>query len=131
MIIVFEFIAFMLLFLPLIWEITDDKNGDFDKAKDVVIRIAIAFFVGSIIWLSSIFNLVHHHGLLASAFLSLAIHFLIFDYAIAFVLGHKDWFSYMGHGVIDRIKFWNTMNPKIKLVIRIVVFGFALVLYFQ
>lgn len=73
--------------------------------------------------------------------MSVAIHFLFFDYSIQYILikngtlepprGVKyHWFTYQAKaGVIDNIGLWRNMNPWVKLCIRVGYFTMALMLF--
>lgn len=120
-----EVIAFLGLFSPFIWERWDDRKGDFNKTRDVFIRIAIAAGASIFCWL------ITAHSLFSAALMCFAIFFLLFDYAMAAKLGHKDWFSYLGEsGPVDNIKFWRNMHPGWRFAIRMGVMAIAIVIYF-
>ena len=120
-----EIIALILLTVPTVWELWDDRNGDFNKKIDVWIRGALIVVFSMFAFLISLRNIV---GCMA---LSAGIHFMFFDYGIAYILGHvKDWFSYLGEkGFVDNISFWKGMKPKYRFVVRLVVFVFSIMLY--
>ena len=126
----YEFISIVLLTAPLIWELLDDRKGDFNKAQDVIWRVLIAMSAASTIW---ILEFIHrmHHGFFQSIFLALSIHFMFFDYGINLILGHKkDWFSYMGKkGVIDNYPLWHNLDPRRKLMIKLLIFLMAIIWY--
>lgn len=130
-VVIFELTSLFILCFPLFWELEDDKKGDSNKAMDVVVRTIIAAISALMVYLLGLFGLMEQHGALQAFVLSLSIHFLIFDYAIAALLGHKDWFSYLGKkGVIDNLKGWKGMKPALRFTIRMIVFAIALVFYF-
>jgi hypothetical protein len=125
---------------PLIWELYNDRNGDDsyvnvfghltikNKAKDVYVRIGIAVasaFLNK--WLNDA-------SLIASFFVSLSFHFLVFDYAIAYILGHREWswFSYLGKkSVIDNLDVWHSMAPLNRFVTRLEAFVISGLFYWQ
>lgn len=121
-----EIICILILCSPLIREIPDDRKGDDDKKKDVLIRIIIGAIASVFVWLFS------YHSLLGSAFMCFAIFFLIFDYAINIVLKRPNPFEYLSPktGTIDRIKWWVRIGPWWRFMIRFSVFAMALIIYF-
>lgn len=133
-IITLSILSFVVLIIPTVWEVQDDSQGDFNKKEDVYYRALMGFAV------SLVGLLPHTEGtfwfcvwVVSRGFiLSMAMHFFVFDYWIAYRLGHyKDWFSYLGQkGKIDNIPFWRGLNPWLRLVVRSVVLIVALVLYF-
>lgn len=133
-------IPYILTLLPLIWEVYNDRNGDAhisrgllelpSKKVDILVRVLIATIVALINFF------VFDEALFKSVFLCVAVHFLLFDYIIAFILIKKGiikghWFSYMGSKGIDNYKSWKNVPPIIKLVIRITIFGIANYIYFS
>lgn len=125
-------IASLILCVPTIWEVFNDRKGDFNKSFDVLFRIVTMLLASWTVSENFGFNFF------ASLNLSLAIFFLFFDYVIAYVLirngtleppkGVKyHWFTYQAKsGVIDNLKFWKSLKPAIKLGIRIAYFTGAL-----
>jgi len=121
-----EILSIAFLSLPYIWEIRDDRVKDTNKTEDVYIRIGIAVVASIVVWI------ITDHSFLSSLFLSGAIHFLLFDYTIAAILGHSDWFTFLGTtSVIDRIKFWKNMSPWNRFFTRLMVFMIGLTLYIK
>jgi len=137
-----KIVGLCLLAAPLVWEITNDKDGDahltrglfkpyriLSKRLDIATRISIATAAGMFNWY---FNGVNFFK---SVFLSGALHFFLFDYIIAFVLiargvvvGH--WFTYLGSKGMDNVYHWKTMDPVGRLIVRALVFALALAIYF-
>jgi len=139
----FEILGAALLASPLVWEITNDKDGDahitrakvfapyqiLSKRIDVYVRVAlIAVAAGFNYWVNGV-------SVSRSVALALAIHFMFFDYGIAFVLikrkiivGH--WFTYLGSKGMDNISAWRRMDPRLRLLARVLVFTGALTFYF-
>jgi hypothetical protein len=123
------------LFAPTVWELSDDARGDHNKTQDVLLRCLIGLAAA----LLNFFLI--GKPILDSFLLSMAIHFMFFDYAIAFILirngklepprGVKyHWFSYVAKkGPIDNIGFWKRMEPKKKLWVRVGVVGVAILIY--
>lgn len=130
-------VAFILLFTPTSWELSNDKNGDINKKHDVYIRI--------ILMLAFSFSPRHFEWakFLISFNMSAAIFFLFFDYLISYILIHNGtielprgskytWFNYTAKsGFVDRVPWWSKLNPYVKLLIRVVYFGLSAVLYFK
>lgn len=127
--ILIELLYINILSLPLVWEINNDKKGDKDKTLDVFKRGAIMAICALIVFLIGLTGLTQH-GFLPSILMSIAMHFLIFDYLMAATLGHSDWFSYLGDGMIDNIYYWRTLNPWARFAVRMGVFALALIIYF-
>lgn len=125
-----ELLCIIMLCIPLIWELKDDDKGDTTHRRDVFWRGAIMFAVSLMVW-----GISHHsglkHGFSDSFYMSFSIFFLMFDYAIAAVLGHDDWFTYLGHeSKIDQISWWRNMNPWLRFIIKMANFSVALIVYF-
>lgn len=115
---------------PLLWEIPDDAHGDLNKKRDVVIRVMIAVASAFLNW---VFGLSE---IWSALLLSLAIHFLIFDYWIAYllvknkVIRSQEWFNVIGKkGVWDNIGWWNALGGWGKLAVRVIVFTMSLIAY--
>lgn len=122
---IIEIFAFVILFAPYVWEVYNDRHGDPDKVKDVLIRIAIAAGVTlTNVWLTG-------RSVWPVGFMCFALFFLLFDYTVAAVLGIKDWFSFLGTtSFIDRIKWWREMSPGWRFAVRIGVMAWAILFYF-
>jgi hypothetical protein len=128
-------ISIILLFAPTVLELFDDTKGDKNKAADVLLRCLLGVGVALVG-----FFLIGK-PILDSFILSMAIHFMFFDYLITFILlrngtieqprGVKyHWFSYTGKsGVIDNIKFWREMKPTTKLFARVGVLAVAVLIW--
>lgn len=127
-------ILFLAMALPTVWELWNDRRGDLNKFEDGIWRVTIAAVASIIVKHSAL-------GFLAAFNLSMAIHFMFFDYIIAYILikngtlepprGVKyHWFSYTAKsGVIDNLKFWRNMNPWLKLGIRVAYFIISITLF--
>jgi len=132
-----QIIGFSLLFYPLIWELNNDKHGDDgyikilkfqvkNKTKDVWIRAIL------IILVSGVNLILNDKCFFCSLVLSVSIHFLFFDYLIAFILGRKNWFEYLGKkSFVDNIDFWASQDPLSRLVIRMAFFTICILKYFN
>src|SRR5688500_19636669 len=102
-------LAIVSLFVPLLWELWSDRNGETaeDKIDDVLWRIGFIFLAGLI-------NLLIHKPIVDSMFLALAIHWFFFDYIITWWLikegvveTNKSWFEYLGkYSVMDNFRIW-------------------------
>ena len=123
----------IVLSLPLLWELNNDRNGEWrkDKARDVAVRCFL-FLACSSIWLFQFHWLV----CLSMLFLSSAIHFFLFDYLVVLVLRKRkvidpdaNWFSYMGEeSLTDNISWWRS-DPWLRLSIKILYLLSNLCLY--
>ena len=122
-------ISILFLFVPCIWECWNDRNGDLNKRIDLFYRGCLALCAG--ILCHFFINVPFYKG----AELSLAIHFLLFDYMIAYILIKRQvvevagtgWFEYLGYkGVVDNIRSWRGLAPAQRAAIRIVVFTASL-----
>lgn len=132
----FEIIAFALLLVPTGWEVFDDRHGDLNKSEDVIWRVATGLVVALI---ASKLNLIRF---IIAFNLSMAMHFLLFDYLIAYVLIKNGtlepprgvtyrWWTYVAKaGFVDNVPWWKRLNWSVKLGIRVVYFGISLILYF-
>lgn len=138
-----KIISVIWLVIPLIWEILNDKNGDDhntrgllarfnipSKKVDVIVRILLAII------LSVCNNYLVDMPIWKSIFLCGAIHFLFFDYIIAYILIKKGiikghWYSYMGSKGIDNVKSWKNVHPHVKLIFRLVLFIISFYIYFS
>lgn len=125
-------LGLFVLSVPLAWELWNDRKGDYNKGRGVIIR-CLLFIVCALV--------VHYltkHKLIVTFNLAAAIHFMFFDYAINYILYRNKiiaspyWFSYTGKsGVIDNIKGWKHLNPWLKLIIRVLYLSVALFLYIK
>lgn len=120
-----------------IWEVWNDRKGDFNKGEDVFIRII--YLCGEAIIIGIIFNKPFIDSLLVST----SFFFLVFDYAIAYVLIKNGtleppknvkyhWFSYQAKsGVFDNFKTWRNLSPWGKLGIKLGFFVVSMVIYIE
>lgn len=138
----FDILSFLILGYPTHAEVQQDSHGDTkkDKRKDWLRRL---------IWGSvAVMTSLGLHSLttdltvksaityaLSAAFMSMAIHFLLFDYWIVTVLRkngviHKwvNTFTYLGE-TANYPKWWRNMKPGWRFAIRFVIFAVALVIY--
>jgi len=128
-----QFLIQLSLQLPLAWELNDDRHGEKKSAKalDVVKRVALGLAV-SFVWLP-----LYCWQVCAAMFLlSMAYHFLLFDYLIVLVLKHykvisssAHWCTYLGvTSTTDQLGWWRE-DPWFRLLVRLIVFILCLSLY--
>ena len=113
----------LLLLIPVTWEVIDDRKGDSNKGFDVFMRIALGLLIAT----------SHYFDNVITAFvMSMAFHFLLFDYAINIVLKRQPWYAYLGKdGFVDTLPFWRNLHWLARLGIRVVVFVVALWLFLK
>lgn len=122
-------LAILLLSLPTLWEIFNDRQGDLNKFEDVFIRAGL--MLGSAAGCALLgFNFWW------SLNLSVAIFFLFFDYLIVMILNRNvyevkvNWFTHVGKSsVFDQLKFWRTANPWLRFAIKAVYFAVSLLIF--
>lgn len=128
------------------WEVLNDKDGDAhvsrgdwnDKYKfssktlDVWAR---CFFM---VVASALNILFTQHNFFVSLFLAGAIHFLLFDYTITYVLikrkileGPIKWYDYSNGKGFDNYKWWTERSWQVRMSLKVVVFLVACVIYFD
>ncbi len=136
MTILYTILAVGILTLPTVFEVYNDRHGDFDKKTDILLRVLLGVVCGG-------FN--HTMGLqfLIAFNLSMAIFFLVFDYIIAYTLIKNGtlepprgvryhWFRYTAKdGFVDNVPNWKYANPWLKLGIRVLYFTGSLILYIR
>ena len=120
-----------------IWEVYNDRHGDLNKSQDVVIR-CIWFIVEA-----ATLRLFNHKPFFACLLLSTAVFFMIFDYAIGYVLirnkvieprigGGYSWFSVTGkRGWFDNLKLWKFASHWVRFGIKLAYLIIALVIFFM
>jgi len=126
-------LCIILLFTAYVWEVINDAHGDVDKTKDVFIRIGIMLITAVPSWAFA------DRNYMASFYLALCIHFLLFDYTINIVLWKniiiekpeaKNWFAYLGEkGKTDNWAPRRNMNPWKRLGVRVAFIVSAVALY--
>ena len=113
------------------WEVFNDRNGDFNKKEDVLIRGVICM------WMAVFMHLLYGgFTVLWSFALCGAFHFLVFDYWVNYQLIRNrvispaaDWFSYLGESSEqDRIGVWRRVGKWGRLIVRVAVFIGATIL---
>jgi hypothetical protein len=125
------------LALPTVYEISDDAEGDLNKKRDVIYRLLLMISMAFVAHLTGLSNFFVAFNL------SLAIHFLFFDYIIQYILIKNGtleppkgvtyhWFTYQAKsGVIDNLRFWRNMNKWVKLGIKLAYFTISLILFIK
>jgi hypothetical protein len=121
---ILEIIAVFALAVPTAWELIDDRVADHNKKMDVLTRGLLMMSVSILAW-----YLTGRHVLAALA-LTIGIHFLIFDYAVSYLLGVKEWFSYLGTtSWTDRLSWWRKMSAWQRFWLRFIFFSVSLIMY--
>lgn len=125
-------LSFILLSVPTVWELYNDRNGDFNKKADVLFRVLLIINAGLIVW--GLFN----RNAFLSMNLSFAIHWLLFDYLIVIILNRNvyekkvHWFTHLGtSSAIDKLSFWVKLGPWGRFGVRVGYFVIALVLFLK
>lgn len=128
-------ISLLALTIPYLWEIVNDRNGESykEKVKDIIIRIFLAVLASLVGWYFIGANPIK------GVFLSLAFHWLLFDYTITTVLikrgvieTKESAFSYVGKtSAMDKNKFWVKLGGWGRFIVRLIVFGVATIIYLQ
>jgi hypothetical protein len=128
-----EAVAFLLLLGPIGWEQWNDRNGDdHSDSADILIRGGLMVSAALMAWL------IAGRNFWAALLLSASLHFLIFDYWIAYKLERNDvikpgssWFRYVGKSSdFDQESAWVKVGPWGRLIARLAVALPALVFYF-
>lgn len=116
-----NWLLLLILLIPTIWEVIDDRKGDSNKGFDVFMRVLLGLLVAFSRWFDNPYT---------AFFLSMALHFFLFDYAINLVLKREPWFSYLGKtGVVDTLPFWRNLHPWARFGLRAVVLVIAYILH--
>lgn len=122
-------IAFLLLLTPLVWELISDRNGETPKQKklDVFIRVLIALIVALVGFF------IADKPIVDGFVLSLAIHFMLFDYLIIMILNRRvyekkvNWFSHLSKSYTDDVlRQW---SPWTRFFIKLGVLSGGVILY--
>jgi hypothetical protein len=119
-----EVIAVSFLFIPLGWELLNDRVEETNHKLDVFIRGGLFIVCAVTPWL-------YGHSYFASFFLSIAIFFMFFDYLINIImLRRSDWYSFLGTtSEVDKVKFWKDMHPDHRFITRASLFVVCIVWY--
>src|SRR5688572_21076350 len=132
-----QILGLCLLFGPYIWEIMNDKRGDFNTKFDTWFRALLMAIVATI---NTAMNELTFRYFLKSLNMSFAIFFLLFDYTIAFLLIKNKivelkgayWFTYLSKlKKVDTWQPWQSLDPWTRLMIRAAYFVLALLIYFN
>ena len=120
-----ELLFLILLCIPLIWELVDDKKGDIHPNNDWLIR-------GGLMLLSSaIASYFTHRGFVQSLFLSFAIFSLFFPYLYNIFNKKKPWYNYLSKtAILDKWEYWSGIPWFARMFILLIVFGTAFTVYF-
>jgi hypothetical protein len=130
--ILWETVAIALLFVPAVWEVWNDQDGDDHSSKaDLYARAGLVITCSMVIWL-----ITGRSGIRA-ALLCTAFHFMIFDYWVAYKLEKNGvikpgscWFTYLSKSApYDKAPLWQRLGPWGRLVTRIVVLAITLTIY--
>lgn len=138
-------LSLALLSVPLIWEVWNDKDGDahvsragwneniqmLSKRVDIYARCVLC---GA----ASMVNTFLGHPLLSSIVMCGAIHFLFFDYIVAYVLMknrvidhvYNRWWSVLGSKGFDNFDWWKGKSWQVRMAIKVAVFIIACLIYF-
>lgn len=134
-------IHLILALIPVALEWYDDRNGDFNKARDVAGRI------GAVLGLLGYDYYVHQDWIRTLVFLGLILgtFFMFFDYGLNFILwrrGIVEPYRWMTPTMIvfeaqpskdswfDNIPLWKNMYWSIKFIVRLVFYITTVVLWF-
>lgn len=127
-----QILSFILLSAPTCYELYNDRNGDLNKKRDVIIRALLMVSFALLCWC------LLHQNFFASLNLSVAIFFLLFDYIIILILNRNvyekkvHWFTFLGtSSAIDKLSFWVKLGPWGRFGIRVGYFVVALVLFLK
>ena len=140
-----EAIGLALLSVPLIWELWNDKDGDahisrvewnanvqmLSKKVDIFARCTFAATA------SVVNHVLGINSIIPSLIMSGSIHFLIFDYAIVYILWKNkvifsaaQWWDYLGTKGMDNYEWWKNKSWQVRMAIKIAVFIIACLIYF-
>lgn len=134
LLVVFEMLVVLLLAAPILWEVQDDKEGDFNKQEDVIIRICIALGASGLNMLLrfaiSLPNMEWHYIFKPIA-LSFGLFFFIFDYWIASKFVEPDKvYRYLGaEGKFDSNKYWVALGPDGRFCLKLIVLVASIIYY--
>lgn len=127
-----EILAIILILIPLLWELANDYKGDTNKGIDVFLRFAFAAASAGLV------TLITKHNFWLAFNLSLAIHWLLFDYLIHIILYRNgvivspEWFKYTGKSSkVDNLPIWKSIGPYGRLFVKLFYFLLAVWLYFK
>lgn len=132
-------LAILILSFPMDFELYRERKGEDPKTKGrsmsvrAMLMIICAGVATGIItpkiypWVTSVHLWPLTITYLKCLFLSFAIFFLFFDYAINLILGRKPWYSYLSKSPLD--KLWSKWDWRVRMAIRITVFTTSLIIF--
>jgi hypothetical protein len=114
-----------------IWEVWNDRNGDFNKSEDVFIRLALLCFEAVVLFMA------FDKPLIDSLLFSTAVFFAFFDYLVAYLLiknsiveTKQSWFEYLGKSsYMDKTPLWRKAGPWGRFFIKLVVLLAAVIIF--
>lgn len=120
-----EIIALIILCIPLIWELIDDKKGDLHPNKDWVIR-------GGLMLITSALTLLFvDRGFLQAFGMSFGIFVLFFPYLYNIFNKKKPWYNYLSLTAFpDKLTIWRMTPWSVRMGILGIIFGIGLSFYF-
>lgn len=137
-----KILGFIILFGPLIWEVQNDKKGDYDKRLDLIKR-------GILMLIVSLVNTALNGGreitymvktFLLSLNMTLAIFVAAFDYWVTAKMVSfgvielprlGTWFTHVGKTAdFDKWAPWANLSAKKRFIIRVGYLVLATVIYF-
>lgn len=120
-----EIIAVLLLCVPLIWELIDDKKGDIHPNNDWIIR-------GGLMLIASGLTLLFvDRGFFQALSFSFGIFSLFFPYLYNIFNKKKPWWNYLNNTAFpDNWEIWRLTPWPARIFILAIVFGIGLSLYF-
>lgn len=124
---ILSLVLFLILSIPTIYEIWNEKKGEPLKMKWLSMFVRVVIAIGST-WVAAVFkndNLLL--DLIKCGIMAFAIFFLTFDYVINIILGRKPWFSYLSKSPLD--KLFGKVNWKVRMAIRLIVFITAIIIW--
>ena len=117
-----------------LWEVWNDRNGDLNKASDVIIR-CLLFVVETLI-----LHYTFKKPVIDCYILTVAVFFFLFDYAVHIAMirtgtlelpRHLNWFTYIGKSaVFDRIIIWNRIGGWGRFLVKSLVLIGATILFY-
>jgi hypothetical protein len=140
-----EVLGISILSCPCVWEVWNDKDGDSHLSKawicqfipltskkiDIGARVILMLAAAWVVWFVGI------AGFWVSLLMSWAIHFLVFDYAVVYVLIKNEiirasakWYDYLNGKGFDNFKAWRNKAWYIRMGVRVAVFVIICIIYF-
>jgi hypothetical protein len=126
-----KLLSILLLTVPTIYHLINDRNGEAlsEKGKDILIVGAISLLAGYA------GKYLIGKPVIDSMLMVIAIHFLVFDYAIVYILKKRgvietreSWYTYLGKSHTDDVlRQW---SPVTRLIVKLVILVGAVIIYF-